>query len=148
MLFSVELLGCLVFVQKSNFQEKSWKISQSFYFTTRLTEPEDETERSHEGPTPPGGAGQARSRWGWCGRLSHRLDPSFRLHKLSGLKISGGSTFSQIEFHCAATTRNPDSELGTPFWHPARTGIWRRSSPSSSPTPLHQPSMIPPSMCE
>jgi hypothetical protein len=27
-------------------------------------------------------------------------------------------------------------------------GIWRRSSPSSSPTSLHQPSMIPPSMCE
>jgi hypothetical protein len=27
-------------------------------------------------------------------------------------------------------------------------GIWRRSSPSSSPTSLHQPSMISPSMCE
>jgi hypothetical protein len=27
-------------------------------------------------------------------------------------------------------------------------GIWRRSSSSSSPTSLHQPSMTPPSMCE
>src|SRR4051812_42789654 len=31
--------------------------------------------------------------------------------------------------------RGPDA----PFWHPVGTGIWRRSSPSSSPTPLHQP---------
>src|SRR3954447_11490155 len=28
------------------------------------------------------------------------------------------------------------------FWHPAGMGIGRRSSPSSSPTPLHQPSII------
>jgi hypothetical protein len=34
------------------------------------------------------------------------------------------------------------------FRHPAGTGIWRGSSPSSSPTSLHQPPMIPPSMCE
>jgi hypothetical protein len=81
---------------------------------------------------------------GWCGRPSHRLDLSFRLHIASDLKTSGeGSTFSQIEFRCGATTKNLDSELETPFWHPAGTGIWRRSSPSSSPTSLHQPSMIP-----
>jgi hypothetical protein len=58
-MFSAELLWCLIFVQKSNFQEKSWKISQNSYFTRRLTEPEDKMETSHEGPTPPGGAGQA-----------------------------------------------------------------------------------------
>jgi hypothetical protein len=33
-------------------------------FYRRLTEPEDETEKSHEGPTPPGHAGQARPRQG------------------------------------------------------------------------------------
>ena len=36
----------------------------------------------------------------------------------------------------------------SPFWHSAGTGNWRRSSPSSPPTPLHQPAMFPPSMCE
>jgi hypothetical protein len=46
-------------VQKSNFQEKSRKISENSYFTRRLMEPEDEMERGHEGLTPPGGVGQA-----------------------------------------------------------------------------------------
>jgi hypothetical protein len=85
---------------------------------------------------------------GWCGRLGHRLEPSFCLHKVPDLKSAGGSTFSHIEFRCTATTRNPNSEPETPFWHPAGMGNWRRSSPSSSSMPLHQPSMIPPSMCE
>jgi hypothetical protein len=84
---------------------------------------------------------------GWCGRPRCRLDPSFRLHIPSDLKISGVWRFSQIEFRCAAATRYCDSEPETPFGHPAGTGIWRTSSPSSSPMPLHQPSMIPPSMC-
>jgi hypothetical protein len=45
MLFLAELPWCLVFVQKSNFQEKSQKILQKSYFTRRPTEPEYETER-------------------------------------------------------------------------------------------------------
>jgi hypothetical protein len=85
---------------------------------------------------------------GWCGHLGHCLEPSFHLHKVSDLKTEGVRCFSQIKFRCAATTRNRDSEPETPFWHPAGTGNWRRSSSSSSPTPLHQPSMIPPSMFE
>jgi hypothetical protein len=56
MLFSVELPWCLVFVQKSNFQEKSQKILQKSYFTRRPTELEHETERGLEGLTPLGGA--------------------------------------------------------------------------------------------
>jgi hypothetical protein len=44
MLFLAELLWCLVFVQKSDFQEKSWKILQKFYFARRPTEPEGETK--------------------------------------------------------------------------------------------------------
>jgi hypothetical protein len=43
MLFSAELPWCLVFVQKSNFQEKFQKILQKSYFTRRPTKPEDET---------------------------------------------------------------------------------------------------------
>jgi hypothetical protein len=89
--------------------------------------------------------GRAR---GWCGRLDHYLEPSFFLHKVSDLKIEGVWRFSQIEFRWTATTRNRDSEPETPFWHLAGTGNWIRSSPSSSLMPLHQPSMILPSMCE
>jgi hypothetical protein len=55
MLFSAELPWCLVFVQKSNFQKKSWKILQKSYFTRRPTEPEYETGRGWEATTPPGG---------------------------------------------------------------------------------------------
>jgi hypothetical protein len=56
MLFLAELPCCLVFVQKSNFQEKSRKNMQKSYFTRRPTEPEYETERGWEATTPPGGA--------------------------------------------------------------------------------------------
>jgi hypothetical protein len=64
MLFSAELPWCLVFVQKSNFQEKFWKILQKSYFTRRPTEPEYETERGWEAATPPGGTAQAWPRQG------------------------------------------------------------------------------------
>jgi hypothetical protein len=73
---------------------------------------------------------------------------SFRLHIPSDLKGAGVRRFSQIDFRCAATIRNRDSEPETLFWHPTGTGIWRRSSSLSSPTSLHQPSMTSPSMCE
>jgi hypothetical protein len=56
MFFSAELPWCLVFVQKSNLQEKSRKILQNSYFTRRPTELEDETERGWEAGSPPGGA--------------------------------------------------------------------------------------------
>jgi hypothetical protein len=50
---------CLIFVQKSDFQEKSRKILQNSYFTRRPTEPEDEMVRGWEPGSPPGGAAQA-----------------------------------------------------------------------------------------
>jgi hypothetical protein len=39
------------------------------------------------------------------------------------LKLSGVRRFFQIDFCCAASIRNRDSEPETPFWHPARMGI-------------------------
>jgi len=66
----------------------------------------------------------------------------------SDLKTQGGSTFFQKEFRSAATTRFHETAPETLFWHPAGTGNWRRSSPSSSPSLLHRPSMFPPSMSE
>jgi hypothetical protein len=93
MLFSAELPWCLVFMQKSNFQEKSRKILQKFYFTRRPTEPEYETERGQEGTTPPGGAVQAWSRQGvvWPPQPSPRplLPPTYTLWP----KIIGGLAF-------------------------------------------------------
>jgi hypothetical protein len=83
MLFSAELPWCLIFVHKSDFQEKSRKIPQSSYFTRRHTEPEYKTERGHEGLTLPSGAGQARPRQGvvWLPQPSPRplLPPTYTL---------------------------------------------------------------------
>jgi hypothetical protein len=62
MLFSAELPWCLIFVQKSDFQEKSRKISQKSYFARRPMEPEGETKRGSELGSPPGGAAQAWTR--------------------------------------------------------------------------------------
>ena len=64
------------------------------------------------------------------------------------LKTQGGSMFFQKEFRSAATTKFHETAPETPFGHPAGTGNWRRSSPSSSPSLLHRPSMFPPSMSE
>jgi hypothetical protein len=62
MLFSAELLWCLVFVLKSDFQEKSRKILQKLYFARRPTEPKGETKGGSGLGSPPGGAAQAWSR--------------------------------------------------------------------------------------
>jgi hypothetical protein len=58
MLFSAELLWCLIFVQKSEFQEKSQKILQKFYFARRPTEPEGETKGGSGLGSPLGDAAQ------------------------------------------------------------------------------------------
>jgi hypothetical protein len=148
MLFSAELPSRLVFVQNLTFRKNPKK-----YCKVPIL-PEDTRSQSTRRREATGGShhvvararpGRAR---GWCGRPRYCLDPSFRLHIPSDLKTSRVRRFSQIEFRCAATTKNRDSEPETPFWHPTEMKIWRRSSPSSSPTSLHQPSMIPPSMCE
>jgi hypothetical protein len=59
MLFSAELLWCLIFVQKSDFQEKSQKIFQKFYFARRPTESEGEAKGGSGLGSPPGGTAQA-----------------------------------------------------------------------------------------
>jgi hypothetical protein len=43
-------------MQKSDFQEKSWKILQKFYFARRPMEPEGETKGGSGLGSPPGGA--------------------------------------------------------------------------------------------
>ena len=70
----------------------------------------------------------------------------FAYKKPSDIKTLGGLTFFQKEFRSTVTTRFHKTAPETPFWHPVGTGNWRRSSPSSSPLLLDQPSMFPPSM--
>jgi hypothetical protein len=93
MLFSAELLWCLVFVQKSNFREKSQKILQKSYFVRRPTEPEGETKGGSGLGSPPGGAAQAWPRLPVVRppRPSPRplLPPTYTLWP----KRSGGSAF-------------------------------------------------------
>jgi hypothetical protein len=86
----------------------------------------------------------------WCKNKhgASKIIDTFETYQPSDLKTAGVGLFSQIDFRYAAAIRNHDSEPETSFWHPAGTGIWRRSSSPSSPTSLHQPSMTPPSMCE
>jgi hypothetical protein len=47
-----------LFLQKSDFQDKSWKILQKFYFARRPTEPEGETKGDSGLGSPLGGAAQ------------------------------------------------------------------------------------------
>jgi hypothetical protein len=148
MLFSVELAWCFFVCGNPTFRKNPGKYCKIPILPEDTRSQNTRRRGAMRGShhlVAPARPGRAR---GWCGRLSHRLDPSFRLHIPSVLKTSGVQHFSHIEFRYAATTRNHDSEPETLFWHPTRTGISRRSSPSSSPTSLHQPSMIPPSMCE
>ena len=81
---------------------------------------------------------------GGVGPPGTRSASLFAYKEPSDLKTSGGSMFFQKEFRSAATTRFHETTPETPFWHPAGTGNWRRSSPLL----LHRPSMFPPSMSE
>ena len=148
-LCSAELPWCLVFVQKFNFREKHQKRSQCHYFARRSTEPKGENQLGQEGPRPPGGAGSpatAPAR-GSTSSDSNSSSPSAYL-TLSDLKRGGAVHFSQKHHRTPPPSRDLSRGPETPFWHSAGTGNWRGSSPSSSPTFLHRPSMFPPSMCE
>jgi hypothetical protein len=118
-----------------------------FYQKTHEARRRDGDEPRGAHTTWPCGPGQAAPGGGMAASAT-ASSPHFAYIKSLTLKTEGGSTFFQIEFRYAATTGNLNLEPETLFWHPVRTGNWRRSSPSSSPTPIHQPSMIPPSMCE
>jgi hypothetical protein len=148
MLFSAEFPWCLVFVQKSDFQEKSWKILQKSYFTRRPTEPEEETERGWELGSPPGGAARPGPRPPVMrlARPSPRplLPPTYTLW----LERSRGWAFFPDRLPLHRRHQKPRFGTRNSVLAPCGTGIWRKSSSPSSPTSLHQPSMTPPSICE
>ena len=119
-LFSAELLWCLVFVQKINYQEKSRKICQKSYLPEDLQSQSTRQRRVLGGPHPlaaPGG-GVAAPGTPSTSLFAYNMPPD--------LKTDGGSTFFQKEFRSAATIRFHDSEPKTPFWHPAETGNLER----------------------
>jgi hypothetical protein len=149
MLFSAELPRCLFLCRNPTFRKNPGKYCKNPILPE---DPWSQNTRRRGAGRPPHHLvarpkpGRARVWWGHPSRL---LEPSFRLQIPFDLKLSGVRHFFQIEFRYTATIRNRDSEPETPFWHPAGTGIWRRSSSSSSPPmSLHQPSMTSPSMCE
>src|SRR3954447_2018664 len=148
-MFSAEFPWCLVFVQKINFWEKSRKIYQRSYFPRRPTEPEGEERKAPEWDRQDPGVGLGLAAPGWRLAASDTFSASpFAYMTYVTRNLEGVRSFSQNKSVAPPPPETLFRGPGTPFWHPARTGKWRISSPSSSPTPLHQPSMIPPTMCE
>jgi len=146
--FSRIALVSRFFAESQSFRKIPEKF-QKFYFSRRPTEPEDEARRVHRGTTRTQGAGGPLPRpgvvWPPC------VAPSAPLRTTKSLwpkNFGGNRRIFQKPSRAPPPSKTLFRGSETPFWHPAGTGNWRRSSPSSSPTPLHQPSMIPPSMCE
>src|SRR4051812_28436254 len=149
MLFSAELPWCLVFLQKIIFREKSQKIYQRPYFPRRPTESEGEERKAPEWARQHPGAGPGLATPGWRLAASGTFSASPFAYMTYVTRNTEG--VRRILQNKSAAPPPPETLFrgpGTPFWHPAGTGKRRRSSPSSSPTPIHQPSMIPPTMCE
>ena len=96
------------------------------------------------GPTPGPSAGQARPRLGVVWPPPSASRPLLRTTCcLRPKNIRGFRRFPEKSSASPPPRETPIQPPETPFWHPAATGNWRRSSPSLSPTPLRQPSMIP-----
>ena len=93
------------------------------------------------------GPGQAAPRPGVAASLSSSHPPFAYILPLHRKHV-GVRHFSRKSYVALPPLQTLDRGPETPFWHSAETGNWRISSPSSSPTLLHQPSMLPPSMCE
>ena len=83
----------------------------------------------------------------WPPRAPPRRSPLDYIRPLT-YYLTGDSSYYAKHIYAPPPTRSRFRGSEVPFWHPAGTGIRRRSSPSSSSPPLHRPSMISPSMCE
>ena len=94
---------------------------------------------------PRRGPGLAAPRGGLVASATPSASPPDYI-KPPDLKTEGVRRFFRKSSAALPPPETPIRGPEAPFWHPAGTGNWKRSSPS--PTPLHQPSMFPPSMCE
>src|SRR3954447_23548894 len=131
-MFSAEFPWCLVFVQKINFREKSRKIYQRSYFPKRLTEPEGEERKAPEWARQDLGAGPGLAVPGWRLAASDTFSASpFAYMTYVTRNPEGVRSFSQNKSSALPPSETLFRGRGTPFWHPARTGKRRRSSPSS-----------------
>ena len=132
---------------RNQLSQKIPRNSPKLFFTGRLPEPEGHLE---VGPRAPEGC-QARplaTLGGPLGDLDHLSGSPSVFRSLRPRNGDPSKDFPKYD-RSSADTRSPSlgfrsSCSGT---LPGR-GLEGRLSPSSSPTPLHQPSMIPPSMCE
>jgi hypothetical protein len=127
-------------VQKSNFQEKSWKILQNSYFTRRPMEPEDE---GWEPGSPPGGAAQAWPRQGVVRPPQPPpqalLSPTYTIRPET---IEGSAFFPDRLLLCR---HHQKLQFGTrnSVLAPCQDGDLEEIFITPSPTSLHQPSMTP-----
>ena len=111
--------------------------------------PEDSRSQKTRRRGEKGGPHHLAARWAhgrvsrWCGGLGHPLATPSRLLNPLDLKRWGNNHISRNPYGTPPPSRTLFRGSETPFWHPAGMGIWRRSSPSSSPTLLHRRSMFP-----
>ena len=126
-----------------------WKIAEKSEKGV-LREISHRAMRARGGAIPGAGVGPTH---GWAlGRgqgpplpLERHLSPSSGIYAPPDLKVTPPRPlFSETSWSSAATSK---PKFGDQNHYSGTLPEWR-SSPSSPPTPLHQPSMIPPSMCE
>ena len=93
----------------------------------------DEPREAHTWPScgPP----LAASRGGLAASGTPSTSPPDYIKPLD-IKLKGVRHFSRKSSATPPPPKTPIRRSETPFWHPARTENWRRSSPSSSPTVL------------
>src|SRR3954462_9165596 len=112
MLFSAELPWCLVFVQKINFREKSRKIYQRSYFSSRPMEPEGEERKAPESARqdPDAGVGLAAPGWRLAASGTFSASP-FAYMTYVTRNTKGVRSFSQNKSTAPPPQKNPT--LGT-----------------------------------
>ena len=129
---------------------KSWNKSIKVIFP-----PEDPRSQKEKSRRPTGGPHLCQARahpWPrlgvvWPPRVT--AGPPLRaIYSLDPKNSGDGLSFPKGVLLRRRHPETSNQDQKSLFWHPAGTGNWRRSSLPSSPTPLHQPSMMPPSMCE
>ena len=148
-MFSAELPWCLLFVQKIQLSGKAPIFIGNIitYRETHGTERGDGVAARGSHTLAGRGQGWARALLG-CGHLGHSLRSPLDYLRPFTKYLMGDSSYFAKHIYAPPPTLSRFRGSEVPFWHPAGTGIRKRSSPSSSSPPLHRPSMIHPSMCE
>ena len=118
-------------------------------------QPEDARSQKEKSRRPTGGPHPLQARvhpWPRLGGVwPSRVAPGPPLRAIYSLDPKNSGDRRVFPERVPLRRRHPETsnrDQKSLFWHPAGTRNWRRSSPPSPPTPLHQPAMMSPSMCE